>query len=158
MCPRNFTKHTMATILSPPQGVKERMPVAVIMSTPQLLCCLGQVCVRECFALFGRINLCFKSVYLDSWGGFEPKPGLGLDTVGLKLGSELVRVGTVNGWIFKCFMALLRSELQWIRGAFYFFLSSQRIPQHPWLINSSCVSLQLTNTDGDHRHWLCSEL
>lgn len=32
----------------------------------------------------------------------------------------------------------------------FFFPRSQRLPQHSWLINSSGVSLQLTNTDGDH--------
>lgn len=31
-----------------------------------------------------------------------------------------------------------------------FLFCSQCVPQDPWFINSSRVSLQLTNTDGDH--------
>lgn len=87
----------MPAILSLPRGLKERIPVAIIMSTPQLLFCLGQVRAHECFAIFLRRNLCSVSVYLETWEGFEPKLALGLDTVELKLGSEWVRAGAVNG-------------------------------------------------------------
>lgn len=53
----------MATILSLPGGIKEWLPVAIIMSTLQLLCFFCQV--RGCFAILGRMNLGFISVYLD---------------------------------------------------------------------------------------------
>lgn len=54
----------MATILSLPGGIKGGLPVAIIVSTLQLLCCLSQVHVSGCVALL-RINLPFKSLHLD---------------------------------------------------------------------------------------------
>lgn len=52
----------MATILSLPRGIKGGLPVAIIMSALQLLCCLSQVHVPGCVALL-RINLPFKSLH-----------------------------------------------------------------------------------------------